>query len=126
MPKIKPYQILETIGTILWFCMDFCWMSKYQTAAWIFSFIATGILLATVIECTVDNRCSRTELLVVIASFDWFAMNSCWMFAEDTNSVFLLTLAKFWFVIAAIFVIIATFISHKDKEHPNVKRLKIK
>lgn len=126
MPKIKLYQMLETIGTILWFCMDFCWMSKYQTSAWIFSFIAAGILFATVISCIIDNRCSRTELFIAIASFDWFAMNSCWMFAEDTNSVSLLTLAKFWFVIAAVFVIIATFMSHKYKERIDIKRLKIK
>ena len=101
-------------------------MSKYQTAAWSFSFVAMAILFFTVIACAVDNRCSRIEMFVVIASFDWFAMNSCWMFAEDTNSNTLLTLAKFWFVIAAIFVLIATIVSHKDKEPADIKRLKIK
>lgn len=101
-------------------------MSKYQTIAWISSAAATCVLLATVFACLLDKRCSRTELFVVIASFDWFLMNSCWMFAEDTNKVFLLTWAKVWFIIASSFVLIATFVGRKEKERVEIKRLKIK
>lgn len=117
------YLILETIGTISWILMDFCWMSKFQFFSYVFSTIA---IIASVGAIIFYNNNKKSERLILGASWLWIMMNTSWMIGEDYERPWLLILAKIYFIISIIIIIFAVIISKKENEKIDFKRLKLK
>lgn len=121
--KNNTYQTLETIGTFSWILMDFCWMSKFQVFAWIFSIIAIVASLGALIFY---NNNKKSERLILFAGLLWVMMNTSWMMGEDLEKPWLLVVAKIYFAISIIMIIFAVIVSRKESEKIDFKRLKLK
>lgn len=121
--KIKNYQTQETIGTFSWILMDFCWMSKMSAFAWFFGILAI-ISSFSALLLYKDNK--KGEKLLLAASWIWVMMNTCWMVGEDLNLLWLLIVAKIYFLMSIIMIIFAAVISKKEENILDFKRLKIK
>lgn len=120
---MKKYQILESVATISWLLMDFCWMSKWVVAASIFS--AFTLLTSLLAMGFYDGEKSSEETLLW-ASLSWVLMNTLWMYSEVPSFEYLFGLAQFCFVATIIFIGIAIYFFHSEKQDTEFKRLKIK
>lgn len=114
---------LETTATISWLLMDFCWSSEYMIPAWIFSLIA---LFFSVWALLSYNGNKKSEKYVLAASWMWVMMNSSWLWGDDLNIWWFLLLAKIYFVVAAILIVLSFRIAKKEGNIIDLKRLKIK
>ena len=121
--KNKLYQNLETIATISWLGMDFCWMSKYSFLAWALSFFAISFSLGSIFTF-VDAK--KSEVCLLLAGLYWILMNSAWMWGDDLGKEWLVFVAKIYFLISLLLVIFALISSRKENEPIDFKRLKIK
>ena len=123
MKNFKIHILLETIGTICWLLMDYCWMCGHvETSSWV-GFIALMSLLFSFLFYDGNKVISR---LSYATSFLWCLMNNFWMQSEYTELKHLLILAKGIFIIASILLILLLVLSKIKKELPDIKRLKIK
>ena len=120
--KITTHR-LETISTISWLLMDFCWSSEYMIPAWIFSLIALFFSIWALLSYTGTNK---SELYLLAASWMWVMMNSTWLWGDDLNIWWFLILAKVYFVIAAILIIMSFIMAKKEGVMVDLKRLKVK
>lgn len=68
---------LETLGSVLWFGMDSCWMSGLDTAA-------TALIAPTLLFnlATLGYSTGAGERLVGSAMNCWLAMNVVWMLGD--------------------------------------------
>lgn len=114
---------LETVSTISWLLMDFCWSSEYMIPAWIFSIIA---LFFSILALLSYSGKSKSEHYLLGASWMWVMMNSTWLWGDDLNIWWFLVLAKIYFVIAAVLIIISFISAKKEGVVVDLKRLKIK
>lgn len=120
---MKKYQVFESIATISWLLMDFCWMSKCVKLASIFSMCS---IILTVLAMIYFNGKKDSEGVLIIASLGWVLMNSFWMYSEIPGFTYALTLAKICFIGTILFVGIAIYCSIIEKDDTEFKRLKIK
>lgn len=114
---------LETVSTISWLLMDFCWSSEYMIPAWIFSIIALFFSIWALLSYSGN---SKSEHYLLGASWMWVMMNSTWLWGDDLNIWWFLVLAKIYFVIAAVLIIISFRLARKEGVVVDLKRLKIK
>lgn len=119
---MNKYQTYETIGTISWLTMDFCWMSGYMTLAYIVSIIS---ILSTIISIFKFNGKNKSEKRLLIVSFMWVFMNTLWMTGESLSKPWIVTSAKFVFVLSMIMTIITIITARKEKETIDFKRFKV-
>jgi len=119
----KPHIFCETVGTISWLLMDFSWMSGYKIMSETAGFLAVVFLISAFL---LFKGRKVTERLSYAATFLWVAMNFLWMESDYFHSALTLSLAKFIFVLASIFVILIVILSRLEKGLPDIKRLKIK
>ena len=121
--KNKLYQNLETVATISWLLMDFCWMSKYILISCVMALIALTFSCCSIFFY---KGKSKSETCMLSASFFWILMNSTWMCADIPGEEYLIDQAKIYFVISLIMVIIALIIAKIENEKVDFKRLKLK
>lgn len=124
--KERIHVMLEAVGTILWFIMDYCWMSKIHDFAWICAAIAGAVLFVSLISCLLYDTCRLSVRFTLISSFLWFVMNACWMFGEDTGIPIYMVLAKWVFMLAAALLAVSIILAKREKQQIDFKRLKIK
>lgn len=120
--KLITYK-LETVGTISWLLMDFCWSSEYMIPAWIFSLIALFFSIWALLSY--DGN-SKSEQYLLGASWMWVMMNSTWLWGDDLNIWWFLVLAKIYFLIAAVLIVLSFRAAKKEGVVVDLKRLKIK
>lgn len=124
MEKLKFYQKVETIATVSWLCMDFCWMSNYVVASMIFATIAICFSYLAV-GTYADGK--KSEFSLLGASFFWVEMNTAWMCGEMMKEEWLVTIGRFSFLIVLGFLFAAFYYNKKESnEQVDFKRLKIK
>lgn len=116
-------QTCETIATISWLLMDFCWTSEYMIASWIFSFFALTFSILALFTYVGEKK---SEKHILIASLMWVTMNSLWLWGDDLKIEWLSITARVFFVLAAVFIILSIVESKKEGEPIDFKRLKIK
>lgn len=116
------YNRLETISTVCWLLMDFCWMSTWNTAALIVG-IASIVFSYLALEAYKEDKLS--EKLLLGANFVWIVMNTSWMLGDTTGKPFMITIAKGLFVISLIMVGLAFYFSSKNNEKLTFKRFRL-
>lgn len=116
-------QRLETISTISWLLMDFCWSSEYMILSWIFSFIA--LTFAILAFFSYDGT-SKGERYLLGASCTWVMMNSVWLWGDTLKIGLFLVLAKIFFIATAILIVVSFMVSKREGVDVDLKRLKIK
>jgi hypothetical protein len=120
---IIQHQNLESLGTIIWFLMDFVWMCGYNRIALALAIPAIILLIGA---CVKYNGKSKSELYALTASVFWFLMNFCWISSEIIEKDAYLIAAKLSFFIGCVFLFLTFRASRKEKEPVDFKRLKIK
>ncbi|TXI88524.1 MAG: hypothetical protein E6Q36_05390 [Chryseobacterium sp.] len=120
---MKKYQILESIATMSWLLMDFCWMSKWLFLATILS---NFTLFFSIFAMSFYNGNKKSEETLLWASLSWVLMNTLWMYSEIQGFEYLIGIAKICFVSTIIFIGIAIYFFYYEKENTEFKRLKIK
>lgn len=123
MKKINPTIICETIGTLAWLLMDFCWLSNYQYMAKFSAVLAYVFLMCAFLFYKAPKW---SEFLSYVASFLWCSMNSCWMMSDFSGDKSLLVWAKWIFVITALLSVWIIYLSKKENEEINFTRYKVK
>lgn len=121
--KIKFFQIFETIATLSWLGMDFCWMNKYQTTALMLSLLA---LIFSIMAIVYYDGKKKSEVLILSASFFWVLMNSSWMIGEDSQNTIFTHISTWCFITSILMIVVAIIISRSEGEQIDFKRLKIK
>ena len=121
--QTKQYQKFETIATLGWILMDFCWMSKHIYFAYIFSVVAISMSWLALMSY---DGCKKSENLILGASWMWVSMNALWMLGDEFGLSWLITIAYVFFAVTIILVVLALIASKKDDDNINFKRLKIK
>lgn len=116
-------QTLETIATISWLLMDFCWTSEYSALAWIFSATALTFSFLAILFYEGDKK---SEKHILMASLMWVTMNSFWMWGDDLKFDWMQLVAKACFLVTAALIILSIREAKKEGEPINLKRLKIK
>ncbi|MEK6828563.1 MAG: hypothetical protein AABY15_00355 [Nanoarchaeota archaeon] len=116
-------QNSETIATISWLLMDFCWTSEYMIAAWVFSMLALSF---SIIALLFYDGEKKSEKYILIASLSWVTMNSLWMYGDDLKIDWMSMVAKLFFIVAAVFIVISIKEAKKEGKPIDLKRLKIK
>lgn len=124
MRNFKFYQKAETVATVSWLLMDFCWMSNYIIASIIFS--TASICFSYLSVKTYFDR-KKSEFFLLVASFFWVFMNSLWMCGEISKEFWIIVIAKISFFIVLLFLYIAFYyVKKENNEQAEFKRLKIK
>lgn len=113
----------ETIATISWLLMDFCWTSEYMIVSWIFSIIALSLSIVAVVSYMEDKK---SERYILLASLMWVTMNSLWMWGEDLAIEWLSMIGRIFFLAAAAFIIFSLREARREGNPIDLKRLKIK
>ncbi len=121
MKNISPNS--ETIATISWLLMDFCWTSEYMIPSWIFSMSA---LVFSVIAYAFYEGEKRSEKFVLCASLMWVIMNSMWMWGDDLKIEWVTLCARLFFLAAAVLIVLSIREARKEGKPIDLKRLKIK
>ena len=68
----------ETVGSVIWFLMDGCWMRGWGT-------LATVLILPTLLPNLMAFRYTERRpapLAITAAMNSWLVMNCCWMVAD--------------------------------------------
>ncbi len=115
-------DLLDSTNSVSWFLMDASWMLEVQELS-IFMILPT--ILSGLFLCYIEKR--RTHTLINVAILCWICMNISWMFSEvlDLNSY--LSLAKIFFIMGSLFVILALITSENISEtFSHFKRFRIK
>ena len=121
--KTRIYETFESLGSVGWLLMDFCWMAEFKNVCWYVTAIPLFFLTASVIFY---NKESKSERIVLLSSLSWFLMNMLWMMHDLTeNKDWLLLGAKICFGIAIIFVILAFYFARKENKKIDFRRMKI-
>lgn len=63
---------------------------------------------------------------MIVASWFWIVMNASWICGDEMSLLWLVFVAKVYFVISLLMVIIALIIAKKENEALDFKRLKLK
>lgn len=121
--KNKPYQTLESIGTVAWLITDFIWMCGYNLIAIIIGLVPMVFLIVAALFYEGDKK---SERFVMCASAGWFLMNYLWIANEMYKFEMYLWAAKLFFLIACFFVYLSFKASKNEDEPTDFKRLKIK
>jgi hypothetical protein len=105
-PFFVSKHILDTVNSLSWFIMDASWMFELSTIYMIMLFptLLTGLFL-----CYIERDNSLT--MINIAIFNWICMNVSWMFSETYHDLFYLSLAKIFFGMGVLFMMLAVVTS---------------
>lgn len=120
----KLIKNLDTISTIAWLSMDFCWMTDYTFLSSAFGLIS--LLAAVVATIMLSRQDKASEFYLGMASSYWISMNMFWMIGDQLEFSLSFTVAKICFAISIICLIIALVFSKKEGGKIDFKRLKIK
>jgi hypothetical protein len=102
--------------------MDASWMLGVQELS-IFMILPT--ILSGLFLCYIEKR--RTHTLINVAILCWICMNISWMFSEVLELNSYLSLAKIFFIMGSLFVILALITSENISEtFSHFKRFRIK
>lgn len=110
----RPFPIskdtLDTLNSVAWFLADACWMLGLMD-------LGLGLMIPTVITglflLYVEKR--RHVFMINAALNSWICMNFLWMFADMDLSGPYLLLAKTFFGLGLLFIVLAMILS------PNLK-----
>jgi hypothetical protein len=116
-------QTSETIATIGWLLMDFCWTSEYKIPAYLCSSVALAFSFMAIFFYE-DGK--RSEKLLLLASLMWVTMNSFWMWGDFLKISWMPIVAKICFAITAFMIVLSIREARKEGESIDLKRLKIK
>lgn len=116
-------SLCETIGTMFWLLMDFCWMSDYKVIASISAALACCFLLCAFIFY---KSSKWNDFLSYVASFFWCLMNSYWMLSDFLKDESLLVTSKCIFVFTVILSLIILYLNKRENKEVNFTRFKIK
>lgn len=76
----------EIIASLLWFAMDFFWMSEHLAIAKVISvFAIIFALFNLLVELEAEGR--KLTNMVAVAGFMWLLMNVAWMLESKTFSM---------------------------------------
>jgi hypothetical protein len=115
-------DLLDSTNSVSWFLMDASWMLEVQELS-IFMIIPT--ILSGLFLCYIEKR--RTHTLINVAILCWICMNISWMFSEVLELNSYLSLAKIFFILGSLFVILALITSENISEtFSHFKRFRIK
>jgi hypothetical protein len=115
-------DLLDTTNSVSWFLMDASWMLEVQELS-IFMILPT--ILSGLFLCYIEKR--RTHTLINVAILCWICMNISWMFSEVLELNSYLSLAKIFFIMGSLFVILALITSENISEtFSHFKRFRIK
>ena len=115
-------DLLDSTNSVSWFLMDASWMLEVQELS-IFMIIPT--ILSGLFLCYIEKR--RTHTLINVAILCWICMNISWMFSEVLELNSYLRLAKIFFILGSLFVILALITSENISEtFSHFKRFRIK
>jgi len=75
---LKIPTIIDNFSSAIWFCMDACWMSGFDTIATVFAALTVAIhlLLFRTSQRTVAGK------LAAVATNAWVLANVCWMLGD--------------------------------------------
>jgi hypothetical protein len=115
-------DLLDSTNSVSWFLMDASWMLGVQELS-IFMILPT--ILSGLFLCYIEKR--RTHTLINVAILCWICMNISWMFSEVLELNSYLSLAKIFFIMGSLFVILALITSENISEtFSHFKRFRIK
>ncbi len=114
---------LETAATISWLLMDFSWSSEYMILAWIFSLSALFFSIWALLSYSGDKK---SEEYGLAASWMWIMMNATWLWGDHLNIWWFLVLAKVYFVVTAVLIVLWFRLAKKEGTTVEFNRLKIK
>ncbi len=115
-------DLLDSTNSVSWFLMDASWMLEVQELS-IFMILPT--ILSGLFLCYIEKR--RTHTLINVAILCWICMNISWMFSEVLELNSYLSLAKIFFIMGSLFVILALITSENISEtFSHFKRFRIK
>jgi hypothetical protein len=115
-------DLLDSTNSVSWFLMDASWMLEVQELS-IFMILPT--ILSGLFLCYIEKR--RTHTLINVAILCWICMNISWMFSEVLELNSYLSLAKIFFIMGSLFVIMALITSENISEtFSHFKRFRIK
>lgn len=121
-PSIFSKDVLDTMNSFSWFLMDASWMLEVRE-------VSMAMILPTVISaiflCMVEKR--RTVTFINIAVLSWICMNVSWMFSDIFTQNYYLTMAKSFFGIGILFIILAIATSENISDtFSHFKRFRMK
>lgn|GEM_PF-4050947 len=108
-------DIIDTINSLTWFCMDAFWMAGFPTIA---KAMAPFVLLTGIWLTLIEKRLQ--VVLINLGIVSWILMNVAWMFSEmkefqHAKSYFLLS-SKIFLIGGLIHVALALAFSKNIKE----------
>lgn len=113
---------LDTINSVAWFAMDASWM--LETPSISFAMIIPTILSAF---CLVYIEKRSNVTFINLAILSWICMNICWMFSEIMGNHQYLLLAKIFFGVGILCILIAVALSKNLTEtFSHFRRFRIK
>lgn len=107
---------LDVWASIMWFCMDFCWMWNNINLACFF-IPPTCLLILGIIIKTKSKQTFEITMVTIL----WFCMNSSWLLSELFNQHIYLKVLASSFGIVAFFKLIKLI--NKPEIINNFKRL---
>jgi hypothetical protein len=105
-------MLFETIGSVLWFFMDGCWMLNQ-------AFAAKAMILPTLVVNLWVFRFARqsfSQFSVVAAMNAWLAMNIFWMIGDLDKDPRPLAAARAMFALGIVFLTLAV---GREAMHPD-------
>ena len=115
-------DILDTVNSFSWFLMDSSWMlqEKEISLTMILPTILSAILL-----CYIEKR--KTLIFINIAILSWICMNVSWMFSDIMGVTSYLTIAKVFFGVGVVFILMAIITSENVSDtFSHFKRFRLK
>jgi hypothetical protein len=121
-PFFVSKDVLDSVNSVSWFLMDACWMLQAEkiSVMMIVPTILSGIFLVYI-----EKRVSVTFINLAILS--WICMNVSWMFSEVLNLSSYLVMAKTFFGVGCLFILLAVIKSNSVSDtFSHFKRFRIK
>lgn len=124
--KERPFfvskDVLDTINSFAWFMMDSSWMLQEKEFSLI---MILPTILSAIILCYIEKRRSITFINLAILS--WICMNVSWMFSDILDLSYYLTMAKVFFGVGILFILLAVMTSENVSDtFSHFKRFRIK
>ena len=121
-PSIFSKDVLDTMNSFSWFLMDAAWMlqAREVSMAMILPTVISGVLL-----CFIEKR--KALVFINIAILCWICMNISWMFSDLFTQNHYLIIAKTFFGLGILFIIIAVATSENISDtFSHFKRFRMK
>ncbi|HXV26839.1 MAG TPA: hypothetical protein VD862_02350 [Candidatus Paceibacterota bacterium] len=102
----------ETVGSVLWFLMDACWMLEWSGAA---RLLIAPTVVPNLWAFRYTER-SPAALAITAAMNSWLAMNCCWMVADLGGPPVLLTLARVFLGAGIVLIAFSVIVTLRERQ----------